>query len=343
MSVEEFEIKMKKRPHVVLLGAGASVAAIPNGDKNQRKTSVMAGFIEKLGMADVIKQANLKTKSNNLEDIYSELNTYKEHSEITLELERRIYDYFLGFEIPDEPTVYDFLILSLTKKDLVATFNWDPLLLQAYERVSQLTNNLPELSFLHGNTYVGVCTEHKVGGLIHSRCSVCGKPFKPTKLLYPVKDKNYTNDPFIEDNWNLVRHYLKRAYMFTIFGYSAPKTDVSAIQLLKEAWGTVEGRSLEEVEVIDIRPEEELRQTWDEFIHSHHYSVHSDFFSSTLGKMPRRSCEATFDRLMNVRWLDGTKGFTPHMDFKEIENFIGDLLEDENSNRSILKNPYLEN
>ncbi|EPZ51619.1 hypothetical protein [Alicyclobacillus acidoterrestris] len=341
MSVQEFEIIMKNRPHVVLLGAGASVAAIPNGDKNQRKTSVMAGFIEKLGMADIIQKANLKTKSNNLEDIYSELNSRKEYEDITLELERRIYDYFYSFEIPDEPTVYDFLILSLTRKDLIATFNWDPLLLQAYERVSKFTTNLPDLSFLHGNTYVGVCNEHKVGGLIHGRCSVCGKPFKPTKLLYPVKEKDYNNDPFIKDNWNRIRHYLKHAYMFTIFGYSAPKTDVSAIELLKEAWGTVEDRNLEEVEIIDIRPEKELRQTWDEFIHSHHYSIHPDFFSSTLGKMPRRSCEATFDRLMNAMWLDGNKGFKPDMNFNEIEVYIRRLLEDEKTNKKVLINPYL--
>lgn len=40
---------MKNRPHVVLLGAGATMAAIPNGDKNGRKSSVMNNFIEELG------------------------------------------------------------------------------------------------------------------------------------------------------------------------------------------------------------------------------------------------------------------------------------------------------
>lgn len=36
-----FEELMKKRPHVVILGAGASCAAIPNGDKNGKKISAM--------------------------------------------------------------------------------------------------------------------------------------------------------------------------------------------------------------------------------------------------------------------------------------------------------------
>lgn len=34
ISIEEYEYYMKNRPHVVILGAGASCAAIPNGDKN---------------------------------------------------------------------------------------------------------------------------------------------------------------------------------------------------------------------------------------------------------------------------------------------------------------------
>lgn len=66
----EYERLMKNRPHVVILGAGATIAAIPNGDKNGRKSSVMSGFIEALGMTETLKSVNLQTKSNNLEDIY---------------------------------------------------------------------------------------------------------------------------------------------------------------------------------------------------------------------------------------------------------------------------------
>ncbi|WP_342533325.1 hypothetical protein MHB40_20370 [Lysinibacillus sp. FSL K6-0057] len=52
---ERYEALTKNRPYVVLLGAGASVAAIPNGDKNGMKTSVMKGFIGKLGMKEIIE------------------------------------------------------------------------------------------------------------------------------------------------------------------------------------------------------------------------------------------------------------------------------------------------
>ena len=56
----DYEYYMKSRPHVVLLGAGASCAAIPNGDKNGRKISAMNGFIKKLGLTDILYRCNLK-------------------------------------------------------------------------------------------------------------------------------------------------------------------------------------------------------------------------------------------------------------------------------------------
>ncbi|MGJ0909414.1 hypothetical protein [Clostridium botulinum] len=73
MNKHEYERKMKARPHLVLLGAGASIAAIPNGDKHGRKTSVMNGFIDKIGMRELINDVELETDSDNLEDIYSEI------------------------------------------------------------------------------------------------------------------------------------------------------------------------------------------------------------------------------------------------------------------------------
>lgn len=341
VGLKDYERLMKQRPHVVLLGAGATMAAIPNGDKNGKKSSVMSGFIEKLNMKDILSGANLKTTSDNLEDIYSELSSSEQHKDICKELEKRIYDYFSAFQIPDEPTVYDFLLLSLTSKDLIATFNWDPLLLQAYQRVSKITSNLPELAFLHGNVMVGVCHDHKRGGTISARCPECNKLFSSIKLLYPVGEKNYDSDLYISDSWNFLRKYLDRAYMFTIFGYSAPVSDKSAIDLLKTAWGSLEERSLEEVEIINPGDENKLRERWDAFIHTHHYSVHTNLFDSSLGKLPRRSCEATFDRLMNVRWLDGSKGFKENMTFDEISDYLKPLIEDEQCNRGILNNPYL--
>lgn len=121
----------------------------------------MDGFLEALEMTEIVEGIGLGTKSKNLEDIYSELHDRNDCEDVRLLLDARIREYFLALEIPDRPTIYDMLLLALRKKDLVATFNWDPLLLQAYQRAARITKDLPELAFLHGNVMVGYCREHK--------------------------------------------------------------------------------------------------------------------------------------------------------------------------------------
>ena len=140
---ELFEIE-NTRPHVVILGAGATIATIPSGDKNGRHCSVMHGFIKRLNLDAILNNVKLYTQSENIEDIYSELYERGEECKKTREqLEDAIYDYFSKLQLPDEITIYDKIILALTNKDLIATFNWDPLLIQAYNRAKRITTNLP--------------------------------------------------------------------------------------------------------------------------------------------------------------------------------------------------------
>lgn len=102
--------------------------------------------------------------------------------------------------------------------------------------------------------------------------------------------------------------------------------------MMKRAWGPVDERNLEEIELIDIRDEETVIESWNEFIHTQHYSYVTSFFNSTLAKCPRRTCEATFDRVMNGIWLDGYKGFNESMGFADISKFIAPLVvEEENA------------
>lgn len=240
------------RSHTVILGAGATIATIPDGDKNGKKSSVMNGLIEKLSLSDILRGVKLNTNSENLEDIYSELYSRPEYVDIVEKLEVRIYQYFSSLELPDEPTIYDFLILSLTEKDVIATFNWDPLLLQAYVRCNRYTKNLPHILCLHGNVAMGYCYEHREYGMTNARCPICHKLLPPTKLLFPVKEKNYSENEYIRNCWDAVENTLESSYAITIFGYSAPSSDQEAISLMKKAWGDINNRQLEEVSVIDI-------------------------------------------------------------------------------------------
>lgn len=346
ISIKEYEYYMKNRPHVVILGAGASCAAIPKGDKNGRKISAMNGFIDKLGLRNILDEVEIHTTSDNLEDIYMELD---ERSETEIDckavkekLEKTIRDYMNGFVLPDKPTVYDFLVMSLTRKDLIATFNWDPFLVQAIGRAQKFTSNIPQVAFLHGNVAVGYCPDDNIMGNVGMVCR-CGKRLKPTSLLFPIKNKDYSSDIAISKSWKTLNNALEQAYMVTIFGYSAPSSDAEAVSMLKQAWGSVDERKMEEIELIDIRDEETVIASWNQFIHTHHYSYHTSYFDTTLARCPRRSCEATFDRLMNCIWLDGSKGFKEGMDFYDIGQLTSGLIKEENKykgEKRVLSNPY---
>ena len=317
------------RAHTVILGAGATIAAIPNGDKNGKNSAVMNGLIEKLKLDDVLNGVQLQTKSDNLEDIYDELYNRPECRDIVRTLEHRLYQYFSSLELPDTPTIYDLLILSLTEKDVIATFNWDPLLIQAYVRCYNITSNVPHILCLHGNVGMGFCPEHVEFGAIGADCPVCGMELPPTKLLYPIKQKDYTSDPYIKGCWDAVQQIIENSYSITIFGYSAPHSDVGAVKLLKKAWGDLDDRQYEEVSVIDKIPEEEMLNKWKDFIYSHHYRYTNDFFNSYLGMFPRRSCEMIFGTYQLNIAPDCNKGFKPNMSWEDVEDLLHDVLMEE--------------
>ena len=348
MSNSEKEYFIKNRPHVVILGAGASCATIPNGDKNGRKIPAMKGFIEAFGLEKILEKVTINTTSDNLEDIYMELERRSANEPICAEVQSELNDAIRkgmnSYCLPDTPTIYDFLILSLRRKDLIATFNWDPFLVQAYKRVARYTNNLPNITFLHGNVAVGFCEQDKILGNAGEKCSY-GHALKSMQLLYPVANKDYTSDAGIAASWRELNKALKIAYMITIFGYSAPKSDVQAIEMMKKAWGPVDNREYEQIEVINIGDEETVIKSWDAFIHTHHYDYCTSFFDSSLAKYPRRTCDTIFDNTLMCRWSDDSLGFKEGMSFENIQELISPLLEDEDSKaerRVMLCNPYVE-
>ncbi|MGA2637851.1 hypothetical protein [Methylocella sp.] len=163
----------------------------------------------------------------NFEEIFSDIYDAGDLKRIDV-LQSRIEEYFDGIEIGNEPTIYDHILLSLRKKDFVATFNWDPLLLQAYRR-SGIGLGLPRLIFLHGNVGCGYCLKDRIVGNAHARCSQGREPFTRAPSLYPIKTKNYAENEFIASEWDTFKFVLRHAFMVTIFGYSGPKRPRSAV------------------------------------------------------------------------------------------------------------------
>jgi hypothetical protein len=185
---------------------------------------------------------------------------------------------------------------------LIATFNWDPLLIQAHRRNARIVD-LPRMVFLHGNVASGFCLQDRTVGNAGGLCSRCGKPFERAPLLYPIKRKNYADNSFIASEWGMLKRCFKQAFMITIFGYSAPRTDEEAIAAMSEAWGTTDQRNLEQTAFITIQDEDEVSRNWDKFIHSHHYEIHNDFYQSWIANHPRRTGEAYWNQFFECKFL----------------------------------------
>lgn len=278
-------------PHVVILGAGASKATCPNGDKNNRTLPVMEDLIETLCLTEVLERAGVQHSGRNFEEIYSELRVDEKYAELVQTIEIQTAQYFRKLELPTYPTIYDYLVLSLRSKDIIATFNWDPLLFQAYNRNSSVAE-MPTVLYLHGCCAIGYCATDKIQDEIGETCPFCDKELTPTRLLFPVANKNYVSDPYVASQWEILKLNLKHTFILTIFGYGAPETDVAAVELMRQAWGNPKQRFLERIEIIDVLDEKELVKRWKPFIHTHHYSTIKTFFDSFLAQHPRRSCDS---------------------------------------------------
>jgi hypothetical protein len=317
---EEIKALQMQRPHLVVLGAGASLAAFPNGDRNGKRLPVMRTFTEVVGLTSLLTDAGIPEPHDDFESIYSDIAIDPNRTQLKTEIENRVDSYFSSLELPDKPTLYDHLVLSLRPKDVIATFNWDPFLCQATSR-NHAFGGVPTLLFLHGNVAFPYCASCKTGYPMQTHCRKCGVELTKSPLLYPVKQKDYQTDPAIAEHWRTLERVLKCAWSLTIFGYGAPKTDIEAIRLMKAAWGDVHKRQLEETEIVDVKTEADLTKTWDPFIHTHHYTIQSSFYDSYIARFPRRSGEALWARLMECQFLN-PHVFPRDADFAELYDWL---------------------
>jgi hypothetical protein len=304
----EQEISSPKwpNPHFVLLGAGASRAALPNGDKNGMDLPLMREIAVELNLADSFPDDLQELADTDFEAAFSRL--YERDPAKAAPFEDAIAAYFERVRLPDEADLYDALLLSLRSKDAIFTFNWDPLLFISRVRLNQrgLEDDLPSIFYLHGNVIGAYCEEDDVFGYTNGTCSLCGKRFTKTRLLFPVTTKDYNTDPGIHAAWEAAHKVLQHTFMLTVFGYSAPVTDVEAFDLLQQGWGTVGERNMEQTEIIH-RPganTDEIVERWQPFIHSHHYELHDSFYDSWLGMHPRRTAEAHRNQYYEAKFIE---------------------------------------
>jgi hypothetical protein len=314
-------------PHLFILGAGASKAALPNGDRNGYQIPLLDDLAEVLGLENLLKEHGANGFESNFEAFYSDLYEANPDDPLLSQLEDNVRSYFARLELPPEPTIYDYLILSLREKDFIATFNWDPFLLEAATRNAHVAT-LPRMAFLHGGATLGICDEDYIKGPMPGRCSKCKEPLRPSRLLFPVKNKDYDVDSHISGEWSSLQAAMNRAYIVTIFGFGAPDTDAKAVSLMQDAWSEAGQRDIEEIEIIDIKPRDELRERWKPFIVRSHYQVTDDFFNSMVARFPRRSCEAFFSRTMLLQ-LSAEIRPPRSVRMAELQAWFRPLIEDE--------------
>lgn len=265
----------------------------------------MNDLVEVLDLQPTLESAGIQCSDRNFEELFAEIVATRSQHELADFIQTKIFSYFASLQLPEEPTLYDYLVLSMTEDDVIATFNWDPFLIQAAKRNGHIARP-PRLLFLHGNVAHGYCHKDSVHGAIGARCSRCGDALEGVPLLYPVGEKNYEGHAAIASAWSAVKEAFENAFWVTIFGYSAPKTDTAAVTLLKDAWGGWQKRSLEQFEFIDIREEDEIVPSWQGFVHGgqHHYDFHTDLFTSWVVRHPRRSHKSYWLQYMEAEFID---------------------------------------
>ncbi len=321
------------RPHVVLLGAGASKAAFPYGDADGRVVPLMDDLAQVVpGLDRVLADAGIDS-SRNFEEVYSGL-VEAGVNDTARSVEKLVQEYFSSLRMPSKSTLYDHLLLSLRSKDAMFTFNWDPFLFDAYERNRALA--LPQLYFLHGNVRVGCCNRHRLWGPQSAVCPLCSTPFEPLPLLYPVRNKRYSDSgDYMNAQWENARGYFRNALIFTVFGYSAPSSDAEAMRLLNSAWDERGDRLVEHVEIID-RPNlesdesQQIQNRWQSFVHYHHVIMWGSFEESLLSRFPRRTCESFIQA--STRGLPSEIASVPRVDeLEEIQQWYGRIAQFEGS------------
>jgi hypothetical protein len=80
---------------------------------------------------------------------------------------------------------------------------------------------------------------------------------------------------------------MAEAYYVTVYGYSAPTTDVEARALLLKSWTDNPTRELAEIDIVDIRDPSEVRDAWSDFIVRTHGGASKDFSYNRFNAAPQ--------------------------------------------------------
>ena len=123
---------------------------------------------------------------------------------------------------------------------------------------------------------------------------------------------------------------MESACIITIWGYSAPKSDVEAKRIMLNAFSSVY-RPLDQIEVIDIADSTTIYDTWRPFAenNNYHLKIYKSLLDSLISEFPRRSVEGYVKRNIEGWWNNPLVQLKTCVSFDELSQLFEPLLANE--------------
>src|SRR5260370_37812803 len=91
---EEIADFQQVRPHLIILGAGASRAAFPQGERQGRRLPLMADFTEIVPVAPIVQRSGVEWERKNFQEGDSLLSQNEEYSTQQTDLDEALVNSF---------------------------------------------------------------------------------------------------------------------------------------------------------------------------------------------------------------------------------------------------------
>jgi hypothetical protein len=307
--------------HLVILGAGSTIATIPppHGDKNGMCAYTLNNFLSDSFYADFLSTLDSKYKNLDVEELCKKM--YSEDDVLYNKFEALIRQKYALLELPDSFSILERLIMSLNADDAILSFNWDDLIIQAYNRVQEYIPSvlLPKIGFPHGNAQA--CYNQERYG---SKRNPNNHNLIDSPLNMPVNELNYKKDLFIKSQWQILDFYIRNCQMITFFGYRGPVSDRDDLNHMVDVLS--KNQICTKIEIIDKSKEDAIEVAKNIKcligITETEADCCGDFYESRIAQYPRR----TLKSLDNYNYCPK---LVPKMNRRDFLHKIGTLIDEE--------------
>lgn len=121
---------------------------------------------------------------------------------------------------------------------------------------------------------------------------------------------------------------MSNAAGITVYGYSAPVTDVEAVELMKSAYSVSQTKDIAPFTIINLSEnEQEQRKKWFDFYTDRMIMYCNKLEESILWKYPRVSLETIFDSILQQSPRKDGKPFKKFSSLEELQGFVQTISE----------------